>query len=314
MSNIQLIIFKTKIKQEKKLAKIVSTISALDDTKETEITNPKHMLDSLFGAILVACACLGLGALSVALFTDIPFTDLSACNTIRGYPNTPECGFGITIAAYTLLITYAIFNYKTIRIISVQIEFWLHVLTIFITVSLMSCYGVMLTVGNALGIVIQVNVTYVSFIIIFFYNVSVRCLLPTLYNRYYVEQSKFDDDIREQFFVAEKQPFAMEKLAEFAGTELETDSVVLYQAVRSLLELRNSTKDTFESCDRLAKLIFNNYISGTRNTLYYYDMQSIVKNVKSPIELLEREAVIVQLNTQIIERIMLPMFARMTKM
>jgi hypothetical protein len=135
-----------------------------------------------------------------------------------------------------------------------------------------------------------------------------------LYNRYYVEQSKFDDDIREQFLVAEKQPFAMAKLAEFAGTELETDSVVLYQAVRSLLELRNSTKDTFESCDRLAKLIFNNYISGTRNTLYYYDMQSIVKNVKSPIELLEREAVIVQLNTQIIEHIMLPMFARMTKM
>jgi hypothetical protein len=120
--------------------------------------------------------------------------------------------------------------------------------------------------------------------------------------------------IIENFGVVEQQPFAWKKFVDHAGTELETEAVLLYQAVRTLIELRKNTNDTFSSCEQLAKLVFDNYISGNRNTLTVYSLRYMVQEIKSPVELLEKETtVLVPLKEQLREKVLLPMFARMNK-
>jgi hypothetical protein len=154
-----------------------------------------------------------------------------------------------------------------------------------------------------------------SFLLICTINMFARCMIPTIYHEFvFKQQSKLTDIIREQFEVAEKQPFSMNKLVEQVSSELEMDSLLLYEVVRTILKLRKSTNDTFERSELLSKFVIDNYVHGTRKTLDYYGLRSIVDGVNTPIELLEREATVLRnLKVHSRERIVLPMFARMVK-
>jgi hypothetical protein len=318
-TNIQLYIFKHKIRSEKLLAKTIATLPSLKETS-LDITAPPPFMDSLLGAILVACSYLLEGTLAMLIFSDIPITSFEGCKLLYGYPNTPEIGFGIIIIIFTLMITYILQNPETGRVFYLDVEVWLSIgNTLFMLLFLFaSHYAKMFLMGAGNQFVVDFLETYViqtAYSTIFTYNVVVRFVVPTLYHELvYRKNSIVDETVREQFALVQKQPFAMKKLIEYAGTELETDSVLLYQVVRSIIDLRESTHDAFAQCERLAKLIVDNYIRGRRTTLHVYGLRYIVKDIKTPTELIEKEfTVLVELNKNIQEKIILPMFARMVR-
>jgi hypothetical protein len=155
------------------------------------------------------------------------------------------------------------------------------------------------------------NVT--SLVIVLTLNVGIMCGIPVYYYYvYYLKKSQVTDIIRNKFSIAEKQPFAMEQMINYAGKELETESVLLYQLVSTIIKLRSNTLDNhFETCERLAKIVYDKYICGSCKTLTWYELTHTVSSIKTHIELLEKEIVLKQLQDLTREKIILPMFARM---
>jgi hypothetical protein len=313
-------IYKAKIKGEKAMAKLVNaTVDSLG-TSSLETVSPRHMLDSLSGALLVAFGFLLLGFSSIYIFTNVPFTNFDSCNNKYGFPGVSRCGVAIGYSIITALFMYALQNPETVRVTCIKAEVWLAVGNSVFTLSfllIMEQAMMWLSLHNneLLAELLHDNITHTSFMLVFTVNVLARIGIPTLYHELvFKKQSIVTDKIRQQFMSAVKQPYELKQLVDYAGSELETDSILLYQAVRSILQLRRSTTNSFNSCERLSNFVFENYIVGSRKTLDHYGIRSVVKNIKSPIELLEKETtVLAELNTQILERIMLPMFARMVR-
>jgi hypothetical protein len=298
-------------------------VKSLPRLKETslEALVPTPFLDSLRGAVLLVVGLLSVSATALFIFTDIPVTDFDGCQTLYGYPNIPEIGFAIAVLGITSLIVYAVQNSEAGNILHLNVEVWLSLSTGFIIVMLILVvyytYSFLLMIGDNVFIADMLSEYYVftAFGLIFTVAMCIRCVLPTVYHEiYFKKYSLVDTTIREQYALLEKQPFAMEKLTSHAGTELDTEAILLHEAVRSIIELRKSTEDTFPTCEKLAQLVFDNYIVGKRRTLDVYGLRHIVKDVTSPLELIEKEvSVLVPLLEQSREKIMLPLFARMTR-
>ncbi len=288
-------------------------------TTDLDIIAPKHALSTLKGAFFVACGFLTLGAVGIYGFTDISFTEWDSCNTGLGYPKVPQVGLVIGISVITIIIGYILQNPEIMRITCLRAEVWLSICNSLINVVFMtSLYRVLLFLESrdkhAMEL-LEEHAISTSFLLICTINMFARCMIPTIYHEFvFKQQSKLTDIIREQFEVAEKQPFSMNKLVEQVSSELEMDSLLLYEVVRTILKLRKSTNDTFERSELLSKFVIDNYVHGTRKTLDYYGLRSIVDGVNTPIELLEREATVLRnLKVHSRERIVLPMFARMVK-
>ncbi len=309
----QLYIFKKKIQREKKLEKSIES-----GTLSTAPISNDHWLDTLSGAILLFCGIFGLGLTCIYMFTDIPL-ESSACNMYRGYPGVSQLGVTITLITITALVVYTIQNYHVTTVSYFKFEVWLvafnALFMIFFLLLLRGVQKVMLRDGNKfLEELLEENGIFTALMLSITIFIFVRCFLPMMYHLNFKYESIVTDKIRELFIIAEKQPFAMKKLTEYAGTELETESVLLYYAVRTLLEHRTSVKDSFVQSESVAKVIVDHYICGSRKTLDYYGLRSIVRDIKTPVELIEKEkTVLVELEAQIRERIMLPMFARWSK-
>jgi hypothetical protein len=311
-----MIIFKWKIQNQKKLAKVSNYIVENNDVTEGTVVAHKYMLDSALGSILVMCGYFGFGAATVFFLTDIPVGDFSPCNLAEGYPVAAESGLAISLISLTCMVAYSMQNYFALGVFSFRVEVWLQVANVLMSSSIVSVY--FLTVQNldkTTGELLQDHVTLITFMGIITLNMCTRCIIPALYYKYYYKQrSIVDDKIREQFAIAEKQPFSMKKLIDHAGKELEIDSLVLYNTIRCIIEQRKGTEDTFHRCERLATLVFDNFIRGEQKTLDFYGLRNLVNGVKSSIELLEKEVtVLTELHNSIRERIILPMFARMVR-
>ncbi len=279
----------------------------------------KHVLDSIMGGVIIFFATFATGAILITLFTDLNVTDLQGCNTMHGYPKTAEIAFSFGITLIATILTFSYYNPEASNIFCIRTESWLCVLSAFVTVAYLGAFygtkNILLLAGdNAIVLLIEEHLTFLSLMIKYTVNIVIRCMLPLVYYKFiYTRRSVVNEETRAKFIIAKQQSFAMKKLVEHARSELETESIVLYQAVRSIRNLRQSTTDTFADCERLARMIWENYIQGDRKTLDFYDIRGVVSGIQSPIELLEKEGtVLVTLENEILEKIILPMYARMT--
>jgi uncharacterized membrane protein len=308
-----MMILNWKAQEEKNFAKIVASILSHNDISKNTL-GKKNFWDSKTGALVSVICYYAAGAVTIFLFTDIPITNLSPCNFRKsGYPNVSECGMSISLISFTVPIVYFAQNYGSLGVFSFRLEAWMKNGNTAIGIAI--AVVLYMTVGYHSDALLKEHIPLISFMVTITLNICTRCAVPALYYVFYYKQrSVVDEKIRKQFKVAENQPFSMRKLVDHAGTELETDSIVLYYAIKQIIQLRKSTKDTFRECEQLATLVFDNYVIGNRKTLDYYGLRDIVKNVKSPIELIEREVtVLVDLDYSIQEQIILPMFARMVR-
>ncbi len=310
-----MIIFKSKIEDEKKLSKVVHALVA-DNVPHVDIKARRHWLDSKLGAAVFAVGHIAIGLTIVFFLTDIPFTEFEACNWLpEGYPGVSEYGFVVMFTITTIMVSYAMYHPETLTVMCIQIEFLSIVLSTIIGIALFAIYVTVYTVDKSQGVLITGKIVFILFEFIFAYNVCVRCLVPTLYNVFfYKPNSVVDEDIRDQFSIVERQQHVLKKLMEQATSELEMESLLLYCLVKSMIDLRKSTSGPFERCERLAAMVYDNYISSsrTRKTLDTYHMRHLVEKVTSPLELLEKEvSVLAELDSQVRERIILPLYARM---
>jgi hypothetical protein len=91
----------------------------------------------------------------------------------------------------------------------------------------------------------------------------------------------------------------MKQLFDNAGKELETEPILFYELVSVVLKLRANVQDNnFEICEKHANVIFNKYVNGDSKVLQWYDMNTIVSKITAPIDLLEQESVLKQLQDQ----------------
>ncbi len=169
------------------------------------------------------------------------------------------------------------------------------------------------TANEWLSLVVD-NYSVSALVLLITLNVFVLCVIPTIYNAIYSKRSIVTDEVRSKFNLAEKQPFAMQQLLEYAGKELETESLLLYQLVRSIRKLRANILDNkFDASLALAKIILDKYVHEGWNTLLWYDMQGLLGGIQTPIQLLEKESILELLEIRCRDKIVLPMFARMLK-
>jgi hypothetical protein len=268
-----------------------------------------HFLESFVGSLLLVACIIPIGAVLVYTFTDLQFGDMDACYNRGGYPKMSEIGLSVGLTAIASNVANNMQHQKAYHVFNYLIEFWMLLAN---SIIMMCVHFMMLLVTKITPMAImRENIT--SFVIIITINITLICGLPMYYYYfYYNKRSQVTDVTRSKFSIAEKQPFAMEQLIEFAGKELETDSILLYLLVTAIIKLRSNHLDSeFQNCEKLATVMFEKYIQGSVKTLTWYDMHHIVSEITSPIQLLEKEAVLKQLQETTRERIVLPMFARM---
>jgi hypothetical protein len=158
--------------------------------------------------------------------------------------------------------------------------------------------------------------TCVSFLILIAINAAIISGVPAIYNQcVHKKRSIITEDVLSQFEIAEEQPFTKTKLALQAQEELEMETLLLFESLRSLRVLRSKSHENdpsnFEKCLLLATFIHDKYIQKEYSTLVWYDLENIVGGIKTPLELIERADVRDLLAKQVRERCILPMFARM---
>ncbi len=277
------------------------------------MTDSAHFLESFLGSVLVIILYLAIGTTLIFTFTDIQFGDLDACFNRNSYPKISEIGFTIGIVLISSNLVSSIRKPDLLHVYNYFIEFWLLVTN---TLFMMSIMFMLLLLSKIESIanryaLLRENVT--SLVIVLTLNVGIMCGIPVYYYYvHYLKKSQVTDTIRNNFSIAEKQPFAMEQMINHAGKELETESVLLYQLVSTIVKLRSNTLDNqFETCEKLAKIVYDKYICGSCKTLTWYEMTHTVSSIKAHIELLEKEIVLKQLQDLTREKIILPMFARM---
>ncbi len=169
------------------------------------------------------------------------------------------------------------------------------------------------TANEWLSLVVD-NYSVSALVLLITLNIFVLCVIPAIYNAIYSKRSIVTDEVRSKFDLAEKQPFAMQQLLEYAGKELETESLLLYQLVRSIRKLRANVLDNkFEASLALAKILLDKYVHEGWNTLLWYDMQGLLGGIQTPIQLLEKDSILELLEIRCRDKIVLPMFARMLK-
>jgi hypothetical protein len=158
--------------------------------------------------------------------------------------------------------------------------------------------------------------TCVSFLILIAINATIISGVPAIYNQFvHKKRSIITEDVLSQFEIAEEQPFMKTKLALQAQEELEMETLLLFESLRSLRVLRSKSHENdpsnFEKCSLLATFIYDKYIQKEYSTLVWYDLENIVGGIRTPLELIERADVRDLLAKQVRERCILPMFARM---
>jgi hypothetical protein len=148
------------------------------------------------------------------------------------------------------------------------------------------------------------NINLTLLVIALSTNIVILCAVPAYYYyQVYKPNSVVTEEIRTQYRVAEKQPFAMKQLFDHAGKELETESILFYELVSVVLKLRANVLDNnFEKCEKLVNVMFNKYVNGDSKVLQWYDMNTIVSKITAPIDLLEQESVLKQLQDRSKER------------
>jgi type IV secretory pathway TrbD component len=284
------------------------------DIEESADTKPfKHFLNSALGGIFVILTPLLIHSVIIYFYTDIGITEFAPCNLKDGYPGQGEIGFTSGIIIISTSIIYLLQNRAVMSIILFQLEFWLIITNTFVLLVMWFATFVVLKVVASSDPWFTTNFAYISFVVLIATNVFIECVLPLLYYLFrFKPRSAVTDEIRAKFSLCHKQAKALEKLVDHASTELETESILLYQAIRTLRSNRaNVLSSNFESCLRLATLIFEKYIQGEYKTLKWYDLRYITSRVSKPIELLEKESVLEELETAVREKIVLPMYARM---
>jgi hypothetical protein len=306
---------KSQFEQEKKLAVLVDSVTTHGDITAQEKAPNMVFLKSFYGSLVAMLLWYSAGVFGVYFFTDIKINDPDACNLMQGYPKISEVGFGIWATSTSTDIIYSIQNPQTLIPFSYQLEFWLVIANTFVVFSI--TFGLWLlakmtsfTLWTEMG---MNNHTCTFFVAMIVTNMVVICFLPAVYSFFiYDKRSTVTDETRAKFMLARSQPFAITKLAEFAHDELETESVLLYQIIRAIRKNQVNVLDNKFDCNlRLANIIYEKYIQKEWKTLVWYDLHKIVAGVKSPMELLEKDSILEDLEKQVQNSIILPMFARM---
>ncbi len=313
---VQLYLYKLKAQRNKKLGVCVSSVMANKDIDVKSVRPFYHFLDTLPGAIVSFLLYFVVHLISFALFSEASISDLDICNT-KGYqfPGAGRAAYGVGVPLLMSAIVFGFMNPAALMVFNFQLTFWLMLTTTLVVAILWVTTIAVLTLLNNRNSWLGVNFSYVSFVLFIGAAIFVDCIIPIIYyHLFYKRRSKVSDDIRAKFMVAEQQPFSMDKLTDFASNELETESVLLYQVIRAIKSQRsNILNSNFGASERLAKFLIDNYIKGGWKTLEWYELSYITKDITSPLDLLEKETSIDELEIGVRERIILPMYARMER-
>jgi hypothetical protein len=309
---VQLFLYKLRAQKNKKLSASIASVIANKDIDTREATPFYHLFDTLPGAVILFTLHLLPHVVGLLSFTEISWTDPEPCNTKNHFPGVSQVAMSVGVPTLISVLIYGVINSASAVVFIFQITFWVMMTNIFVVLSLWMSILYMLKLLNVQDIWIR-NFNFVSFSLFIGMNIFIDCVLPVIYyHLFYKPKSQVTRETKALFILAEKQPFSLEKLTEFASTELESESVLLYHVVKALKAQRADVLNSdFKSSERLATFIFTNYIQGGWKTLSWYDLAHITKEVKSPLELLENETIIDDLEIGVRENIILPMFARM---
>ncbi len=303
-------LYKKRQKYEQKLATATMNLQTF---KQVPDMKPfYHFLNTAAGGPTPVIAYWLIHCICIFLLLDIPITDLDSCNLNNGYPGIVEMGHTSILTLMGIDIAYAIQNSSIMQIFMFQIEFWLLIMSLFTTIALWGSF-VFIARYSFSKQWLMMNTSTSTFIVLIWLNISIECVLPCLYYWLkYTPRSIVTDDVRSQFDLASKQPFAMEKIVEQSKSELETESVLLYVVVRNLRALRaNPLENNFSKCMQLSELLYHRFIRSEWKTLRWYGLSDIVQDIGDPLQLLEKDALLENLENQICEKVILPLFARM---
>ncbi len=290
---------------------IAETIPKLDEKLDTISKIPsltkRHPLESLLGAICSFSIHALIGFVLLNTFADVPFNDPESCNKLHSYPEVSEIGFSLDIILIVTNILLYVQNPQVLHVFNYFIDFWLLLSNTILTLPI----GVVLlilskteSVANQSPLFFGDNINLTLLVIALSTNIVILCAVPAYYYyQVYKPNSVVTEEIRTQYRVAEKQPFAMKQLFDHAGKELETESILFYELVSVVLKLRANVLDNnFEKCEKLVNVMFNKYVNGDSKVLQWYDMNTIVSKITAPIDLLEQESVLKQLQDRSKER------------
>jgi hypothetical protein len=310
---VQVYLYKLRSQKQKQLGVTARSLVANRDIDNKEATPFYHYLDTPPGAALCFLAHITVQGVLIALTTDISPLDLEPCNIKGMFPGTTQVARSIGLPLLIATIAYGLMNLKVLVVFIFNYIFWLMLTNAFVVLSLWAAISLVLKLVITHDVWLTTHFVKLTFLVIISCNVFVDCVLPMLYYEFlYKPRSVVTENIRSTFDITKNQPFSMDKLADFASTELETESILLYHTIKALKEQRsNVLQSDFKACERLATFIFENYIQGKWKTLEWYQLCYITEKVTKPLDLMEKKSILDSLEIGVTENIVLPMYARM---
>jgi hypothetical protein len=309
---VQVYLYKLRSQNQNQLGVTARSLVENRDIDGKKATPFYHFLDTLPGAALCFLAHTIVHGVLIALTTDISPLDLEPCNIKGMFPGTTQVARSVGLPILIATIAYGLMNLKVLIVFIFNYIFWLMLTNVFVVLTLWTSFALVLKLVTNHDW-ISTHLVKVTFLAIISSNIFIDCVLPVLYYHFfYKPRSVVTQHTRATFDITKHQPFSMDRLTDFASTELEAESILLYHTIKALKEQRsNVLQSDFKACERLATFIFENYIQGKWKTLEWYQLCYITEKVTKPLELMEKKSILDSLEIGVTENIILPMYARM---